>query len=238
MTMSHEQDPSQLEKRMGSREKYDKFIKGLPRFNVEYQTWYSESKALIKQLLPDRLTDFIRHYERQSNRKALQWDNYTIEDYLQGLSRNDLVPMTAGLARMEQQLSIVKSARQRFKSSLFDIRQLVTADLFDSEIEAARVLAKAKFHRAAGAICGVILEKHLALVCQNHNIKISKKNPTISDFNDELKNSGVIDTAQWRADQFLGDIRNLCSHNKSSEPTKDQVNDLIGGVDKVLKTIF
>jgi hypothetical protein len=32
-------------------------------------------------------------------------------------------------------------------------------------------------------------------------------------------------------------IRNLCDHNKKQEPTSDQVNDLIDGTAKVLKTI-
>ncbi len=35
----------------------------LPSFAEDYQAWYSEAKVLIKQLLPDRLADFVRHYE-------------------------------------------------------------------------------------------------------------------------------------------------------------------------------
>lgn len=238
MSMQHEENPEAFEDHFKDDKKYKKFKEGLPNFNSSYQTWYSEAKSLVKQLLPDRYADFVRHYERQANRRELDYANYTIEDYLQGLVRRNSVPKSAGIARMEQQLRIVESASQRFKSSLFDIRQLVVADLFDSEIETAKVLAKSKFYRAAGAICGVILEKHLAQVAINHSVKISKKNPTISDLNDALKQAGVIDTPQWRTNQLLGDIRNLCSHNKSEEPTASQVDDLLSGVDKVIKTIF
>lgn len=216
----------------------EKFIKELPRFSSSYQPWYSEAKAVVRQVIPDRLLDFVKHYERQPNRKALQWDNYTIEDYLQSLSRHSIVTMSAGISRMEQQLNILKSARQRFKSSLFDIRQLVAADLFDSEIEAARSLMKNKFLRAAGVIAGVILEKHLAQVCDNHNIKVAKKNPTIGDFNDYLKNADVIDTPRWRANQHLADILNLCGHSKGKEPTEEQIQDIVDGVAKALKTMF
>jgi hypothetical protein len=67
---------------------------------------------------------------------------------------------------------------------------------------------------------------------------LSKKEPTISDFNDGLRSAGVIDTAQWRFVQHLGDLRNLCDHSKSAEPTSEQVHDLIGGVAKIMKTIF
>jgi hypothetical protein len=219
-------------------DKAEEYIKKLPRFASEYQSWYSEAKAVVKQLIPDRLPDFVRHYERQPSRKNLQADNYTIEDYLQGLSRYDIVTMVSGISRMEQQLNILRSAQQRFRSSLFDIRQLVAADLFDSEIEAARALVKNKFLRAAGAIAGVVLEKHLAQVCENHAIRVTKKNPTIGDFNDLLKNADVIDTPRWRANQHLADIRNLCDHNKVKEPTEEQLHDLIDGVAKVLKSTF
>jgi hypothetical protein len=36
---------------------------------------------------------------------------------------------------------------------------------------------------------------------------------------------------------MLGDIRNICDHNKKTEPTESQVKDLIDGADKMLKSI-
>jgi hypothetical protein len=126
----------------------------------------------------------------------------------------------------------------RFDTSLFDIRQLVQADLFDSELEAARELAKHGFVRAAGAVAGVVLEKHLAQAATNHNVRMTKKHPTLSDFNDRLRDADVLDVPNWRKLQRLGDIRNLCDHNKNREPTSDEVNELIDGVDKLTKTLF
>lgn len=121
---------------------------------------------------------------------------------------------------------------------MFDIRQLVQADLFESELESAGALAKGGFARAAGAVAGVVLEKHLRQVCDNHGIKVSKKNPTIGDLNDLLKQSEVMEVPQWRFIQHLGDLRNLCDHDKKVEPTREQVSDLITGVAKVAKTLY
>ena len=90
----------------------------------------------------------------------------------------------------------------------------------------------------AGALAGVVLERHLKEVCDNHSLTIRKRNPQISDLNDSLKSAAVIDTPQWRSIQYLGDLRNLCAHDKESEPTPDQINDLLAGVAKVTKTIF
>jgi hypothetical protein len=135
-------------------------------------------------------------------------------------------------------MAILQSVKARFKSSLFDIRQLVQADLFDSELDAARELLRQKFTRPAGALAGVVLERHLGQVCDNHSVTIGKKNPGISDLNDALKETAVLDVPQWRFVQHLGDIRNLCDHSKKVDPTAEQVDDLISGITKVTKTVF
>ena len=67
-------------------DKAEKVIQALPSFGGEYQSWYSEAKALVRQLLPDRLSDFTRYYEKPKSRKAITYENYTIEDHLQGLN--------------------------------------------------------------------------------------------------------------------------------------------------------
>lgn len=239
----HPEEYSKLYKE-ALKEKYQDYIKKIPSFSTDYQSWYSEAHAVIKQLIPDRLIDFTRYYEKSKTRKDISYGNYVIEDYLQKLKVTKepygevKVGPYAAIPQFEQQLAILKSANQRFESSLFDIIQLVQADLLDSELDSARLLQKNKFYRAAGAIAGVVIEKHLAQICTNHSITISKKNPTISDFNDFLKNSAVIEVASWRFIQHLADLRNLCDHNKAKEPTNDDIEDLISGTEKITKTVF
>ncbi|MDO1582552.1 hypothetical protein [Rhizobium oryzicola] len=218
-------------------------LKKLPSFTVTYESWYSECLALIRQVLPDRLADFKEHFEAPKNRKDITYASYRIQDALKGLrvTRSPfdevIVDHKAAIPHFQQQFAILKAAEKRFESSLFEIRQLVQADLFDSEIESARHLLKNKFLRAAGAVAGVVLEKHLLQVCNDHKVKVAKKNPGINDLNQLLKDAGVIDVPQWRHITLLGDIRNICDHNKQKEPTEQQVTDLIDGTDKVLKTI-
>ena len=223
---------SQLKKKLGAET--EEVIAALPPFATTYQRWYSEAKALIRQLLPDRLADFVRYYEKPKTRKAITYESYRIEDFLQGLSvtrgweKEKVVGPEAAIPHFRQQLAILDSVQARFESSLFDIKQLVMADLFDSELDAAKELAKKKFLRAAGAVAGVVLEKHLAQVCRNHSVAISGRAPGISDLNDLLKAANVVDVPQWRFIQHLGAIRNLCDHNKTKEPTAEQVRSLRG----------
>jgi hypothetical protein len=219
------------------------WVNSLPDFKKNYEKWYSESLAVLRQLLPDRVANFVGFYEKPKGRKEIAYGDYVIQDYLQGtivtdyrIGGRDVTP-SAALPQYKQQLAILQAAQVRFESSLFEIRQLVQADLFDSEIGAARELMKNKFFRAAGAIAGVVLEKHLYQVCTDHGIKVVKKNPGIGDLNELLKSSSVIDVPQWRHITLLGDLRNLCAHKKEKEPSAQQVNDLIDGTDKVLKTI-
>lgn len=211
-------------------------------FKEQYHPWYNESLSVIKQLMPARYDDFVNLY-KQPNRKKYTYETYTISDYLVGLiSKNafgeyNFKPSSI-INKFEQQVQIIESLNSRFSSSLFDITQLVQADVFDSEIDSAKELNKKGFLRAAGAICGVVIEKHLHQVCTSRGITISKKSPTINDYNGLLKDNNVIDIPTWRLIQRLGDIRNLCDHNKDEEPTKDNITDLINGTDKIIKTIF
>ena len=139
---------------------------------------------------------------------------------------------------MNNQRSILASAEKKFESALFDIQEVLQADMFDSELVAARELAKKGFLRGGGAIAGVVLEKHLRHICDVHCLKIRIKHPSISDFNQMLKDTEIIDTAKWRFIQHLGDLRNLCDHNKDREPMKEDVFELVEGVEKIIKTVF
>ena len=113
-----------------SKSEIQEIINKLPSFKDKYQSWYSESLAVVKLLLPDRVADFVRLYEKPKGRKDITYENYVIEDYLQGLGvtrgweKIEVVSPKAAIPRFEQQRSILESARKRFESSLFDIKQM------------------------------------------------------------------------------------------------------------------
>ena len=221
----------------------ERFYENLPNFTEQYQTWYSEALALVKQVLPDRLNDFNSYYEFPRVRKNISFQNYRIHDYLlsvlitRGLDDEIVADGRAAVLAFEQQLNIVKSTKLVLTSSLFNLTSILQADLFDSELDSARALGKAGYMRAAGAICGVVIEKHLKQVCKKHNITIRKKRPTISDLSQILKDNNSISIPQWRFVQHLADIRNICDHDRGKEPQNNEIDDLLSGTSKVLKTI-
>jgi len=213
----------------------------LPSFKEKYESWYSISMQVVKQLLPDRLSDFVKQY-KDEKRKQTDFLTYGVSDYMIGVRTTrgyeTLVDGKAAFPKFEQQLNILKSAQARLETSLFDMLEILQADLFDDELEAAKELAKKGFLRGSGAVAGVVLERHLGHVCSKHNLTTRKKAPTINDLSQMLKDGDVIDTPMWRFIQHLGDLRNLCDHNKGRDPSKEEVNDLITGVTKVIKTLF
>ncbi len=213
---------------------------------INYQTWYSEAMSIIRLILPERIDNFIQFYEGSKNRKTIDNESYVIKDFLLGitLKRSHLgqkimvVDRSAAIKKLEQQVLILKACNRRFESSLFNIKQLLLADVFDLEIDVAKELNKKGFYRASGAIVGVVLESHFLQVCKNHNITMTKKNHTINDYNELLKQNEIIDIKTFRYIQFLGDIRNKCDHKKEQDPTKDDIIELINGAEKIIKTIF
>jgi len=211
--------------------------KDLGYFISNYELWYSKSLNIVKQFASDRLNDFILYY-KNDKRKTLDAATYTVSDALKLLhnSYNNFGPSSAKYPFFSQ-LSIVTSCLNSFDSKIYNIQTILQADIFDSEVDSAKHLLKNGFLRAAGAICGVIMEKHFSIVCNNRNIQIKKKNPTIADYNDALKDVAY-DTIEWRKIQRLADLRNLCDHNKDREPTKDEIDELISGTEKITKTIF
>jgi len=212
----------------------------LIKFRKGYEIWYSESLSLIKIVLPNRSEDFEKYYYQKGERSFKDYITYT-PPREEGFVFDTFVPAEAvdcARALFENQLGIVKAAKRRFESSLFDIKQLVQKDLFDSELDAAQELNKKGFARGAGAVAGVVLEEHLSQVCENHKIKVTKKKPTINDYNQLLKDNNVIEIKDWSFIRHLADLRNLCDHKKKKEPTKEDIEELINGVDKIRKTVF
>ncbi|MCD6452824.1 MAG: hypothetical protein J7K77_00795 [Dehalococcoidales bacterium] len=222
------------------------------RFGAEYQNWYTMALKVVEVLANDRLGEFISYYKINPKRQSstgIDAQDYVIQDFIMGTNVRssifdssfdsswtiDTSKVTA--VRVHNQLQILQSLETRIDSVLSDVQGSLLAELQDKELETAEELLKINL-RSAGSLAGVILENHLQKVMQNHNIPISKKNPTISDMNDPLKSNNIYDVPIWRKIQYLADIRNLCSHKKDREPTEAEVKELISGVNEIIKKVF
>ena len=212
-------------------------------FSSKYQNWYSRAIKLISLLGTDRLEEFRSYYLIAPKRKVTDAGNYVIQDYMKGIGAREHLgkPLwdikNVIVIRIVTQTALLQSLASRIDSVLADVEGHLLADLQDAELKASQKLMAINL-RAAGALAGVVLERHLQRVAINHGIKITKASPTISDLNDPLKQAGIYGTALWRKIQLLGDLRNLCSHSKKREPKREEIEELISGVNSIIKTIF
>jgi hypothetical protein len=211
-------------------------------FGGQYQRWYSQALRVVEQLLPDRYDEFRELYRLDKKSGVLDISQYRISDYLQGsrVVRSGVEVFDAASVALSQlilQLNILESATDRLDSSLADIRGTLEAGLLDDELDTASELLNARHLRSAGVVAGVVLERHLKRVIANHEITFRKK-AQIANLNNALKEAKVYDLPQWRFIERLGDIRNICGHDKGRDPTAEEVEDLIRGAEKVVATVF
>src|SRR5687767_7648121 len=50
-------------------------------FETHYQSWYTEASAVIKQLIPDRLNEFVELYKGDGKRKGIDAMSFNIQDW-------------------------------------------------------------------------------------------------------------------------------------------------------------
>lgn len=187
-----------------------------------YQQWYSAVRAMLAKNQPDRVTELDGAYslikQMLGGRHITKAEQFRLMDLL-----ND-------------QFDILAAVPPYLRFSIYDIELEAYSVLMDDELGAARHLLSKSFLRSAGVLAGVILERYLKNILRKHTPPIKyRKNATLASLNDLCKDS-VYDLVTWRKVQHLTDLRNLCAHDKTREPTKDEVVELINGVSAILKT--
>ena len=210
-------------------------------FYFDYQTWYTQAVRVVEIALPDRIAEFRGYYEIDPKRKSIGYGTYVIQDFCKNIipSRHthpNFDSADQASQCLVNQVAILQSVLARLDSIIGSIHQTILADVRDRELETAQELQKISL-RAAGALAGVVLERHLQETCATHQLTFRKKKPTLSDYTEALKKAAVVDVPAWRKLGYLADIRNICCHSKGDDPTAEQVQELMAGVNWALKTV-
>jgi hypothetical protein len=127
--------------------------------------------------------------------------------------------------------SVFAAAMEDYKGGfLTSIKNLIQADVFDSELEQAKELLVNGYKVAAAVIAGVVLETTLRDLCTREGLSHSK----LDKMNADLAKAGIYNKLQQKRITALADIRNGAAHGKSGEFSDDDVNSMIRDVEQFL----
>lgn len=132
-------------------------------------------------------------------------------------------------------IPILRAAEDDLKNGfLITIKQLVQADVFDSELEQAKSLLQNGYKNAAAVIAGTVLETAIKEICLNNGIELDRKK--LTHLNDELAKAGIYNKLQQKQITALADIRNNAAHGDYDQFTQEHVERMIEDIEKFLLT--
>ncbi|QVR69611.1 HEPN domain-containing protein [Acinetobacter sp. BHS4] len=137
--------------------------------------------------------------------------------------------------RLRQLIPILNAAYDDLKNGfLITFKQIVQAEVFDSELEQAKSLLESGYKNAAAVIAGVVLETAIKELCLNNGIDIERKR--LTQLSDDLAKAGIYNKLQQKQITALADIRNNAAHGDYDEFTKEDVERMISDIERFLLT--
>ncbi len=176
------------------------------------KTVYTEWCLKVKNLFILCAGEKSVYYKDFSERASKKLSNYILFDYLVG---------------------IFNAAKNDYENGyLTSMRTLITAEVFDSELEQAQELLDSKYHVAAAVIAGTVLETGLRELCDIQSPQIN--HGKLDKMNADLKKAGVYNQLQSKRITALADLRNSAAHGKNSEFNHADVQTMIRDIESFL----
>lgn len=208
--------------------------------NESYQAWYTQTRRLVAQVLPDRCREFEDYYRPSDPGDG---EPVTISAILASLSP----PRAAGEMREGLAELFDPGSAQRAFLHLLGMQLAILASALPTvlppersrhrELEVARALLGDGHRRAAGALAGVALEKHLLGVAVWRGLQPKPNSVrSIARLDRSLREAGVYGAARSRQIKGLADLSSACVSDKR-RPSRKAVSSLLAGVDEVLQRV-
>lgn len=189
----------------------------------EYEIWYNQTSPLVSEYLPDRHEEFKNRYTRV--RKCLEVDlEFLDENNISSV--NTLVSVV--MHSFNFQHDLVDSISPRIEIEKLKAKKTVSKGIVSEELEKARRLFDDNHTRAAGVICGVSIERHLITMCETSDSDVDfDYMDGIASLAESANKAGVINSDDLRLLDYLGGIRNKCSHANEEDPERAEVDRMI-----------
>ncbi len=194
-------------------------------FNLQYRQWYATCKSILESNKDkESLKEFIEeHNLLQKNTKKMF------------ISQYEQLPIIDILLR---QINIIKSIPNYIEGKAYNFKLSLASTLLGDELEESRHLLKNGFYRAAGAIAGVVLERHIKINF-NQSIPIIKykEKATLGYLIKIAEDKAIFENPMIQKLKYLNQIRIKCDHDKKTTPTENEIIDLIENTNKLIHNI-
>lgn len=110
------------------------------------------------------------------------------------------------------------------------MRNLVQAELFESELEQARELLAGGYVTAAAVVAGVVLETTLRQMCRDADLPVAK----LDKMNADLAKADRYNLLMQKRITALADIRNSAAHGNVGAFSRADVEDMITQIESFL----
>ena len=176
--------------------------------------WVTSVKALLYRLLGDSDPTYL-DFDKHTNRRG-----------------------TEAYIRFQRLRPLFMSAKEQFEGGyLFDVQNLIHAEVFSNELELAELFLKKKYEVAAAVTAGVVLETTIKKLCTQQSPPISltgntgkgKKTDTLIS---DLKNATTINEAVAKQLRAWMNVRNDAAHGTrgNGDFDKGEIRRMIDGV--------
>lgn len=132
---------------------------------------------------------------------------------------------------MKELKAIFLAAKEDFEGGFMtSVRQLVQAEVFDTELDQARELLKGGYASAAAVVAGVVLETSMRNLCKDAGIEPA----SLNKMNADLTKAGVYNLLIQKRITAMADIRNNAAHGHADQFSPSDVADMISYVEGFL----
>jgi hypothetical protein len=133
--------------------------------------------------------------------------------------------------RFKRAKAVFGAAREDFEGGyVASIRNLIQAEVFDTELEQAKELLAAGYHQAAAIIAGVVLETSLRQHCDQEQIEPGK----LDRMNADLAKAGKYNSIMQKRITSLAAIRNAAAHGDLQAFSRSDVAAMINEVERLV----
>ena len=137
-----------------------------------------------------------------------------------------------------QAFGILQSARDDVANgALFEIKALITAEVFDDFLEQGQALLTAGYVAPAAVVIGAVLEDGLRKLCAKSGITLPEK-PKLDSMNGALAKAGVYNVLTQKKVTALADIRNSAAHGNWDKFEASDVDNMLQWTNDFMQKYF